>query len=177
MDENTCHVTFWSANPSPRLRLTLTVELTLLKVKGPIPILQSQESPLVRVKLALTFPGDVKYLGHVMKIVHLKRVNELYPVRQIITCLFIEGMVPHRLHKVPPAKDPCKKCKFPKTFCSRDKNGTAECLCPQFCTREFAPVCGTDGRNYSNKCQLEVEACKPENIRTLKVKHLGPCGK
>ena len=95
----------------------------------------------------------------------------------VITFLFIVGMVPHRLHKVPPAKDPCKKCMFPKTFCSRDKNGTAECLCPQFCTREFSPVCGTDGRNYSNKCELEVEACKPENIRTLKVKHFGPCGK
>ena len=87
MDENTCHVTFWSANPSPRLRLTLTVELTNLKVKAPLLILQSQESPSVRVKLALTFPGGVKYLGHVMKIVHLKRVNELYPVRQIIITL------------------------------------------------------------------------------------------
>lgn len=61
--------------------------------------------------------------------------------------------------------------------CTVNKNGEAECQCPEECTADFDPVCGSDGRNYSSKCQLEIEACKPENLNTLKLKHVGPCGK
>ena len=79
--------------------------------------------------------------------------------------------------KKPIPKDSCKKCKFPQSACSVTEQGEAECRCPEACTADFAPVRGSDGRNYTNKCQLEVEACKPENIGSLTLKHVGPCGK
>ena len=38
-------------------------------------------------------------------------------------------------------------------------------------------MCGTDGRNYSSYCVFLEEACKPENVGVLKLKHRGACGK
>ncbi|CAL4166472.1 unnamed protein product, partial [Meganyctiphanes norvegica] len=31
--------------------------------------------------------------------------------------------------------------------------------CPSGCQRDFKPVCGSDGKTYTNKCVLEVAAC------------------
>ncbi|XP_068626565.1 agrin-like [Battus philenor] len=51
-------------------------------------------------------------------------------------------------------------------------SGRAVCRCPR-CSSEFAPVCGSDGISYGNRCTLQLEACR--HRRDVKVLYDGPC--
>ncbi|KAF6038280.1 hypothetical protein EB796_003414 [Bugula neritina] len=45
--------------------------------------------------------------------------------------------------------------------------------CPQACFALYAPVCGSDGKTYSNSCHLRVDNCR--NNKKVSIKSPGRC--
>ena len=43
--------------------------------------------------------------------------------------------------------------------CVIQSDGTTLCVCPEFCSSSFRPVCGSNSRTYWNACFLRREAC------------------
>jgi len=65
--------------------------------------------------------------------------------------------------------------------CERLSDGhSAVCRCEMRCTdspggRITSPVCGDDGKDYVNECELRQTSCI--NMMTISVKYNGSCGK
>lgn len=61
------------------------------------------------------------------------------------------------------------RCHDKKASCTEKACGK---ICSDICPANYDPVCGTDGRTYSNLCQLQAVACHNNMTRLL---HSGPC--
>ncbi|XP_072174629.1 agrin-like [Diadema setosum] len=73
-------------------------------------------------------------------------------------------------------RDPCDDvvCRFGAQCV--EEGGVAECLCPEICLEIFSPVCGSDGVDYPNECEMNVAACtQRKNITIVFEGECDPC--
>ncbi|GFS87145.1 hypothetical protein NPIL_582581 [Nephila pilipes] len=70
--------------------------------------------------------------------------------------------------------DPCDGVECPTSqVCQLDDKRNPICRCNSICSPDFRPMCGSDGRTYTNECTLRVESCKSrKNIRII---YTGEC--
>lgn len=69
----------------------------------------------------------------------------------------------------------CKeiKCEFYGKCVKKDRKPVCQCSKKEDCPSSKNPVCGSDGKQYSSKCEMEVESCN--NKRSITVKNKGVC--
>ncbi|KAJ8960090.1 hypothetical protein NQ314_006115 [Rhamnusium bicolor] len=77
--------------------------------------------------------------------------------------------------------DPCrdKQCGFGSQCVVSPDGRNASCICPDKCPSygdhtTSRPVCGSDGVDYRNQCELQQAACTSNS--NITVKFSGKCG-
>eukprot|EP00057_Strongylocentrotus_purpuratus_P023451 XP_011677925.1 PREDICTED: agrin [Strongylocentrotus purpuratus] len=72
--------------------------------------------------------------------------------------------------------DPCDNvtCNFGASCVV--EGAVASCLCPEICLESYNPVCGSDGVDYNNECDLNAAACSQQKSVTVVFQGLcDPC--
>ncbi|CAG01716.1 unnamed protein product, partial [Tetraodon nigroviridis] len=73
-------------------------------------------------------------------------------------------------------KDPCTEvtCSYGSTCVQSSDGLSAKCMCPLGCEgRGERNVCGSDGKDYRNECELHQHACKSQ--KNIRVQYQGRC--
>ncbi|XP_016517471.1 agrin isoform X12 [Poecilia formosa] len=73
-------------------------------------------------------------------------------------------------------KNPCAEvtCSYGSTCVQSSDGLSAKCMCPLSCDdKPNQMVCGSDGKDYRNECELHQQACK--NQKNIRVQFHGPC--
>ncbi|XP_028308664.1 agrin isoform X3 [Gouania willdenowi] len=73
-------------------------------------------------------------------------------------------------------KDPCTEitCSYGSTCVQSSDGMSAKCMCPLGCVgKPSQTVCGSDGKDYRNECELHQYACK--NQKNIRVQYPGRC--
>lgn len=121
-----------------------------------------------------------------LKFVSLSSVSQLWPILSLtfleLFLLANELSLVKCCYKFPAdMKDPChqKDCRFGAQCKPTIDGRNAECVCPTSCatygdSRGSRPVCGTDGRDYPNVCEMRRYSCK--EMKDITVKFTGACG-
>lgn len=67
-------------------------------------------------------------------------------------------------------------CSYGSTCVQSSDGLSAKCMCPLGCEgKPKQVVCGSDGKDYVNECELHQHACK--NKKNIRVQYQGHCGK
>lgn len=66
------------------------------------------------------------------------------------------------------------QCRY-NGICRVVSGNTTICVCRRERSTIFDPVCGTDGRTYSNVDEMKFVNC--QKMRTTEIQHNGACGK
>ena len=78
---------------------------------------------------------------------------------------------------IPVAKPPAGEKPATAASTAAAASGEVDKECPDGCEYDYRPVCGSDGKTYSNECLLNLARCEKKGESKLKVKHPGICKK
>lgn len=114
-----------------------------------------------------------------MLLVRIQFPRNRYKISSSLRFFFIrkykmEEVVYLCLEKQKNISDPCAGVECPEPeICQLDEHRNPVCRCGDTCPLEFLPVCGSDGKTYSNECSLRQETCRAR--KSLNIIYHGKC--